>query len=212
MARFMRKSFNATLVATTIFVFGATPAFATPAYDSAEVIDAASSVLPQELSTVAVSNTTPSLEYLLDLASIEDSGPSANFDVEAAIAMAELEIGTSRATGWGMPGECIVSAQRWITAGGGAWVGSGTPIDNYIGATRLPYSQVQAGDIIQYENLYAPHAWVTGVHTVLVTGVNEDGTIDIIQSNVPEGSGFVTKVTHWTPQPPEGFQAVVWRF
>ena len=105
-----------------------------------------------------------------------------------------------------------MSAQRWIKAGGGAWNGSANPVSNYEGATRLSVEDAQPGDIIQYEHLASPTSWVTGVHTLMITGVNDDGTFEIIESNNPGGSGLVSKEDNWTPKPPEGFQAVAWRF
>ena len=132
--------------------------------------------------------------------------------MEAAIALAESEIGTSRPTGWDAPGECISSVHRWVTAGGANWTGSGNPVDNYRGATRLSIADAQPGDIVQYENIEFPTSWVSGVHTVLITERHDDGTFTIIESNNPAGSGLVSKNTKWTPEPPAGFQAVVWRF
>lgn len=211
MGRGLRKSLNVTVVATIIFSFGATPALASPNPDTIIQSEPLAAIAPQALLTVESPNPAPNIDHLLDLASIE-SAPEAGFNVDAAIEMAKSELGTSRATGWSMPGECIMSAKRWVTSAGGNWYSSGTPVTNYESATRIPYHLVQPGDIIQYENLFAPHAWVTGVHTVMVTGVNEDGTIDIIQSNVPFGSGLVTEEKNWLPQPPDGFQAVIWRF
>lgn len=209
----LRKTTNLVLVAGVIFSFGATPAFANPLV-KADTEETANMqyVAPQGLTTLnEIEQSTEHLDALLELTAIKN-GPEFGYDVEAAIALAESEIGTSRATGWSMPGECIMSAQRWIHAGGGKWDGGGTPVTNYNNATRLPLHLAEPGDIIQYEHLFAPHAWVTGIHTVLVTGVNPDGTLEIIQSNAPAGSGLVTKDTSWTPEPPEGFQAVVWRF
>ena len=86
------------------------------------------------------------------------------------------------------------------------------PVSNYTGATRLTIDYAQPGDIVQYENIDYPTSWVSGVHTLLIVGVNGDGTFDIVQSNIPGGSGLVTEVTDWVPAPPAGFQAVVWRF
>ena len=93
-----------------------------------------------------------------------------------------------------------------------AWAGGGDPVTNYNGATRLPVSAALPGDIIQYEHLTSPSSWVSGVHTVLITGVNSDGTFSIIESNNPGGSGLVSKNESWVPAPPSGFQAVAWRF
>lgn len=211
MGKGIRKSLNVAIVAATIFAFGATPALANPNLDSYQSAEALASITPQALSTMQTPDSAPSIDHLLDLASIE-SGPTANFDVEAALAIAESEIGTSRATGWAMPGECIMSTKRWINHAGGNWNSSGTPRTNYDGAALIPLHLAQPGDIVQYENAQTPDAWVTGVHTLMISEVHEDGTIDIIQSNVPFGSGLVTKELNWQPDPPAGFQTMIWRF
>lgn len=197
------------LVSALTFSLSVAPALA----QQPEEDDVFASASPQLLdTTVTTAETTPvNFSNMLDVVALE-SGPRHGFDVEAAIAQATLEIGTSRPTGWAQPGECIMSAQRWIQAGGGNWPGGGTPVTNYDNATRLPLHLAERGDIIQYENIYAPHAWVSGVHTLLITGVNDDGTFSIIESNVPFGSGLVTAKDRWIPDPPPGFQAVVWRF
>ncbi len=135
-----------------------------------------------------------------------------NFDVAKTIATAQAEVGTSRPTGWNMPGECIMSAKRWIAAGGGKWVGSGSPVANYKGAARIDVAAAKPGDIIQYQLISNPDLFATGVHTVLVTGNNPDGTLSIIESNNPAGSGLVQAQKSWTPKPPSGFEAAVWRF
>lgn len=195
------------IISALTFSLGATPAMAAPLNTSVD--DAAS--LSQSLNTnIDVDRTAP-IDTMLTIASTA-SGPEHNFDVDAAIDLAMSEIGTSRATGWAQPGECIMSANRWIQAGGGNWTTGGSPVTNYANATRLPVELAEPGDVIQYEHLMAPHAWVMGVHTVLVTGVNNDGTLQIVESNNPAGSGLVTHNPSWTPAPPEGFQAVAWRF
>lgn len=205
------KTFIVSLVSLLTISLGATPALVTPFDPLSAETEALASVGPQVLNTVESTTAGIELDAMLEVVNIQE-GPKHGYDVEATIAAAEAEIGTSRATGWGMPGECIISVKRWVHAGGGNWHNSGSPVANYDGAIRLPYDLVEPGDVIQYENLYAPHAWVSGVHTVLVTGVNDDGTLTIIESNIPFGSGFVQKQENWTPQPPAGFQAVVWRF
>ena len=197
------------LVSTVTFAFGAAPASAAP-----EVVDfsrpAAAAVAVQSLEPEVASTSAASLDALTkmsDLANIPHG-----YDVEAAIALAESEIGTSRPTGWDAPGECISSVHRWVTAGGANWTGSGNPVDNYRGATRLSIAAAEPGDIVQYENIEFATSWVSGVHTVLITERHDDGTFTIIESNNPAGSGLVSKNTKWTPEPPAGFQAVVWRF
>ena len=203
------KTFIVSLVSALTISLGTTPALAAPFSLATESESAAA--IGQQLNTEAILGQSQTLDDMLQVVDIA-SAPSHGYDVEATVAAAEAEIGTSRATGWGMPGECIISAKRWVHAGGGAWTGSGSPVANYVGATRLSLDLVERGDVIQYEHLYAPHAWVMGVHTVLVTDVHDDGTFTIIESNNPFGSGFVSKAEHWTPSPPPGFQAVAWRF
>lgn len=65
----------------------------------------------------------------------------------------------------------------------------GDPVSNYRNATRVTLEQVQPGDVIQYENIAFPTSWLTGVHTLLVAGVNDDGTLHIVESNNPGRSG-----------------------
>ena len=199
------------IVSTVVFAFGATPAVAAPLATNA-VTNAVAEIDAPAAQTLSATHTLDTA----DLDALSSLGNPANaphgFDVAATIATAQSEIGTSRATGWSQPGECIMSAQRWITAGGGDWQGGGDPVSNYQNATRLTLANAQPGDIIQYEHLEYPTAWVTGVHTVLITEVHDDGTFTIIESNNPGGSGLVSENTSWTPEPPEGFQAVVWRF
>lgn len=207
----LRKTIILSLVSVLTFSLGITPAFANPFDTQLSATNELSSIAPQSLNTEINTASAVPLDRMLDITATETASTH-SFDVEAAIALAKQEVGTSRATGWSQPGECIMSAQRWIQAGGGNWVGGGTPVTNYETATRVPLSLVEPGDVIQYEHMLAPHAWVSGVHTLLITGVNEDGTFSIVESNVPYGSGLVTQTESWTPDPPFGFQAVAWRF
>jgi hypothetical protein len=147
-----------------------------------------------------------------EAADISDADAEYGYDVDAAIELAKSELGTSRATGWDQEGECVMSVRRWVTAGDAAWNSGGTPVANYKNAKRVPLDSVQRGDILQYENMQFPDQWVSGVHTMLVTGVNKDGSLQIIQSNVPYGSGLVTEEDHFTPKPPAGFTTSAWRF
>lgn len=203
------KAFIVTLVSLVTLAFGIAPAAALPQGEPPAVQPAAPAA--QTFSTEANSLETKSLDTLLQQS--EFGNNPHNFNVEAAIAAARSEIGTSRPTGWSAPGECIMSVIRWVEGAGGAnWVGGGDPVSNYTGATRLTIDYAQPGDIVQYENIDYPTSWVSGVHTLLIVGVNGDGTFDIVQSNIPGGSGLVTEVTDWVPAPPAGFQAVVWRF
>lgn len=207
------KPFVVTLVSLVTFALGAAPAAAVATTDFDEVFAAnapAAAVSSQSLSTDVSSSELPPISAVLELAEI--AGPSHNFDVEATIAAAYSEVGTSRATGWGQAGECIVSVQRWIRAGGGVWTGGGDPVANYVGATRVALTEAKPGDVIQYEYVSSPTSWVSGIHTVLITGLNDDGSFAIVESNNPGGSGLVSSNDNWLPAPPAGFEAVVWRF
>lgn len=208
------KAFIVTLVSLVTMAFGLAPANATPQQIApTEQVAAIQPATPvaQSLNAGANSEETKALDTLLKQS---EYGKSAhNYNVEAAIALARSEVGTSRPTGWSAPGECIMSVIRWVEGAGGAkWVGGGDPVSNYTGATRLTIPYAQAGDIVQYESIDYPTSWASGVHTLLIVGVNGDGTFDIVQSNIPGGSGLVSEVKNWTPNPPSGFQAVVWRF
>ncbi|WP_245907433.1 CHAP domain-containing protein [Leucobacter massiliensis] len=199
------------LVSTVIFAFGAAPAMAeAPVEDfSLAAVQPATTTVSQSLDTGDALAGAP-IESVLSVDEV--AHVPHHFDVDAAISLAESEVGTSRATGWNQPGECIMSAQRWIRAGGGNWGGGGDPVSNYDGATRVTLAQAEPGDVVQYEYVASPTSWVTGVHTVLITEVHDDGTFTIIESNNPGGSGLVSKDENWTPAPPAGFQAAVWRF
>lgn len=208
--RVSAKALAVGLVSSVTFALGAAPAVATaPVEDFSFATAQPAATISQTLDTEDASAGAP-IESVL--AADEAGDVPHGFDVEAAIKLAESEVGTSRPTGWSQPGECLVSAQRWVVAGGGDWTGGGDPVSNYADATRVALSAAEPGDIIQYEYIESPTSWVTGVHTVLITEANTDGTFTIIQSNSPAGSGLVTKVENWTPAPPAGFQTAVWRF
>ncbi len=204
------------LVSALTFVLGAAPAAGVPtnfvlSTPTAPQEAAAADVVPTQ--TLSASTSTIDGQSLDALTALNDvANIPHGFDVAATIAQAESEVGTSRATGWSQPGECIISARRWIHAGGGAWTGHGNPVSNYVGATRLTMKNAQPGDIVQYENIAFPTSFVSGIHTLLITEVHGDGTFTIIESNNPGGSGLVSKNTSWVPAPPAGFAAVVWRF
>ena len=134
------------------------------------------------------------------------------YDAIATINAAYSEVGTSRPTGWSQPGECIMSVNRWVREGNGNWGSGGTPISNYNTATEISLADVQPGDVMQYIYIANPDDWAKGVHTVLITGVNGDGTFRIVQANVPSGSGYVSANDSWTPSPPNGFRAAFFRF
>ncbi|MGO3677858.1 MAG: hypothetical protein ACTJF6_02010, partial [Microbacteriaceae bacterium] len=138
------KTFIVSLVSLLTVSLGATPALASPMEPatSAEVLAS----IGQQLNTEASLTQSHDLETMLEVVDI-DSAPSHGYNVEATIAAAEAEIGTSRPTGWSQPGECIISAKRWVHAGGGQWTGSGSPVSNYVGAARLTLDMVEPGDL-----------------------------------------------------------------
>ncbi|MEI5994243.1 coiled-coil domain-containing protein [Candidatus Enterococcus mansonii] len=122
-------------------------------------------------------------------------------------------VGQTNPTGWGQSGECIVAVQNWLNAAGVRFTPGG-PHSGYTqsGAVQVSWSDVQVGDVVQYENALNPDAWLDGVHTVLVVGVN-GSQVQIVESNNPAGSGYVSTTTGWTPSPyAANFRAVVWRF
>ncbi|MEI5990166.1 coiled-coil domain-containing protein [Enterococcus crotali] len=122
-------------------------------------------------------------------------------------------VGQTNPTGWGQSGECIVAVQNWLNAAGVRF-SPGGPHSGYTqsGAVQVSWSDVQVGDVVQYENALSPDAWLDGVHTVLVVGVN-GSSVQIVESNNPAGSGYVSTTTGWTPSPyAANFRAVVWRF
>ncbi|ALS02143.1 lipase [Enterococcus silesiacus] len=122
-------------------------------------------------------------------------------------------VGQTNPTGWGQSGECIVAVQNWLNAAGVRF-SPGGPHSGYTqsGAVQVAWSDVQVGDVVQYENALSPDAWLDGVHTVLVVGVN-GSSVQIVESNNPAGSGYVSTTTGWTPSPyAANFRAVVWRF
>ncbi|MTD40144.1 CHAP domain-containing protein [Erwinia sp. CPCC 100877] len=143
--------------------------------------------------------------------SIGNGGVSAKKKKAAQIALSA--VGQTNPTGWGQSGECIVAVQNWLNAAGITF-SPGGPHSGYTqsGAVQVSWSDVQVGDVVQYENAMSPDSWLDGVHTVLVVGVN-GSTVQIVESNNPAGSGYVSTTTGWTPSPyAVGFRAVVWRF
>ncbi len=216
----MRRAPKALIVAAVALltsVYSVAPALAQESaeydFSAGAATKVFSSVASQTLTTTTEDIASETLAALTAATSFDAKNISHNFDVAASIELAKSEVGTSRPTGWSAPGECVMSAQRWVRAGGGNWYGgTGTPVGNYVNAIRLPISEAKPGDVIQYEFIAAPNSWATGVHTMFVTAVNPDGTLQIVQSNVPYGSGLVTQVDNFVPAPPAGFQAVIWRF
>lgn len=130
-----------------------------------------------------------------------------------AIENARSEMGQTFPTGWDAPGECIKAVQRWINNAGGHF-GVGGVRSGYVnsGAKEVPWGQVQSGDVVQYENQTDPELFASGVHTMLVESVNKDGTINVVECNVPGGSGLVGSRSNLTNVAPAGWRTVVWRF
>ncbi len=211
----MQGAFKAvilTIIPVVTFALGAAPASAVTPTSSYHANAYAAAVPANTAQSLRASDAIDDIALNKITAQGDITNIPHGFDVKAAIAQAEAEVGTSRATGWSQPGECIMSAKRWLEAGGATWKGSGDPVSTYEGAIRLSIRDAKPGDIVQYEHLLYPTSWIAGVHTVLITEVHGDGTFTIIESNNPGGSGRVVKNEHWTPAPPAGFQAVVWRF
>lgn len=182
--------------------------------DDSKVITADSKVkINFTKSGVTTTAAPPKVDPLIAVLSNDpEAQASKNFDVVKTIETAQSEIGKSFPTGWNQPGECLVAAKRWIRAGQGDWYGAGTPIRNYAGAKEVEYKNAAPGDVIQYLSPTSPDSWVSGVHTVLVTKNNGDGTLQIIEANNPGGSGFVSENKKWTPAPPAGTVFKVFRF
>lgn len=140
-----------------------------------------------------------------------------NYNVSAAKKQAAQNalnsVGQTNPTGWGQSGECIVAVQNWLNSAGIRFYAGG-PHSGYTqsGAVQVSWSDVQVGDVVQYENALSPDSWLDGVHTVLVVGV-DGNSVQIVESNNPAGSGYVSTTTGWTPSPyAANFRAVVWRF
>ncbi|MFQ1040183.1 hypothetical protein ACEWB5_26440, partial [Citrobacter koseri] len=107
----------------------------------------------------------------------------------------------------------IKAVQRWINNAGGHF-GVGGVRSGYInsGAHEVPCNQVQSGYVVQYENQTDPELFASGVHNMLVESVNKDGKINVVECNVPGGSGLVGARTNLTNAAPAGWRTVVWRF
>lgn len=203
----------------TLFTFASIIAAPTAANATPPTETFASSHMSQKLNVSAYSQITVTdfgvevTELIPEIPKTEPQTIAHGFDVNATIAAAKQEIGMSFPTGWSQPGECIMSVKRWVQAGDGNWgPGGGGPLENYTTATIVPEEDIQAGDVIQYLNNESPNMWGYGIHTVLITGVNTDGTYQIVEANNPGGSGLVSENLSWTPKPPSGWDAVAFRF
>lgn len=144
-------------------------------------------------------------------------GPDAGMSVKAAISLALSEVGTSRPTGYDGQGECMVSVRRWVNSAGGYQGGGGSPLLTFQNsrAVQVFDGSLRPGDVVQYLNIANPHSWGGygyGVHTYMVIKVHPDGTHDLVESNVPAGSGRVGVRLNQHFTPPPGWYASVWRF
>lgn len=129
--------------------------------------------------------------------------PDAGYDICGAIELAYKEVGTTRATGFSMPGECIMSVKRWMEDGGGVpSMGGGSPRSQWVnnGMKEIPVKDARPGDVIQWIN--QAESWDSGVHTLLVTANNGDGTFNIVESNALAGPGTVGKQDNVTFEGP----------
>jgi len=137
-----------------------------------------------------------------------------NFDNARVADCALAELGTTRATGWDQPGECIKSVQRWVAEAGG-YFGWGGVISGYTnsGAVQVTATEATKGDILQ---------WTTGddndwshPHTMCIVKNNGNGRFWIVQSNW-DHPGYVSESKDWDPDPAahgrSGYYAMYWRF
>jgi hypothetical protein len=156
---------------------------------------------------VAVPFAAPAQAQQFDNAKIADAGLA--------------EVGTRRATGDNMPGECVKSAQRWVAAAGG-YFGGGNVISSYVnsGAVEIPLNEAAKGDVLQYTPPTDSY-WPDGVHTVVVVANLGGGKFSIVQSNAAgyvngvwrtDADGLVTVNPDWAPTPPTGWTTRAWRF
>jgi uncharacterized protein YukE len=142
-------------------------------------------------------------------------GPQA-ISNSAIAAAAESELRThpgAMATGWNQPGECMVSAQRWVEEAGGHVNRNGQVAGSYSGvAAQVPLAQAQRGDIIQYVDPANPNGDWEHVHTLVITGPGSSpGTFNIIERNY-DFHGGIREVTNWTPKPAAGWEARAYRY
>lgn len=103
----------------------------------------------------------------------------------------QLQAVDANGHGWNQPGQCMVAVQNWVNAAGGHFVGAGSggPLDAYANshAQSVPLSEVQPGDVLQRVSTADPGSW-NSVHTVLVTAVHPNGSVDYIQTNAENAS------------------------
>ena len=98
---------------------------------------------------------------------ISNSSIAAAAEAELRTHPGAMDVGPD-GEGWNTPGQCMVSAQRWITEAGGHTGGGGAVTDMYANsATPVDLSHLQRGDIIQYENPNNAADW-SHVHTVRI--------------------------------------------
>lgn len=137
-----------------------------------------------------------------------------DFDNARVADCALAELGTVRPTGWDQPGECIKSAQRWVTEAGGCFAEGGV-LSGYInsGAVQVSAGQATKGDIVQWTN-GNDSDW-SHPHTVCVVQNYGNGRYWIVQSNW-DFPGLVSQNLNWDPNPEDygrsGYYATFWRF
>jgi hypothetical protein len=129
----------------------------------------------------------------------------------AAIADAGLRyVGQSRPTGWDQPGECIKWVQSWVREAGGRMAGGG-PVSAYVNspAIEVPAGEAVRGDVFQISK---GDTYSGSPHTGVVLGPrNGDGTFDVVEGNIPQGSGRV-RTHRRVLAAPAGHQLRIWRF
>jgi hypothetical protein len=150
---------------------------------------------------------------------IDQEGSAENVEAtgwrKKALELALSDVGKSYPTGWGQRGECIVAVQTWLNAAKSGTFKPGGVRTGYTqsGAREIPWKDAQPGDVIQYEHIQDYNSFGAGVHTMLVTKNNGDGSVNVVESNVPAGSGLVGTRSNILPSfAPSGWRSVVWRF
>ena len=143
-----------------------------------------------------------------------ETAKAQDFDNARVADCALAELGTIRPIGWDQPGECIKSAQRWVTEAGG-YFGPGGVISGYTnsGAIQVSASQATKGDIVQWTN-GNDNDW-SHPHTVCIVQNYGNGRYWIVQSNW-DAPGLVSQNLNWDPNPEDygrlGYYPMFWRF
>jgi hypothetical protein len=130
-----------------------------------------------------------SIESAEAMDNIEVQGAN-NFDNAKIVEAAVAENGKKFATGWGMPGECMVAAQRWANnANGGknVWNHARNGVISIYqdsGAMEVSLDKLRPGDILQKASAGsdADTNW-TYVHTMIFRGYGSSGMVNIVDAN-----------------------------